>query len=544
MRRTIYKIYTVLGVVCLLVVWYMWNNFNLYVTSRQYEHGYQVVKDYEFAQYEDPSAPAGIRDEYLFRFDRITGAYRELVFFTVHQDVDIFIDGVRVYHMQPAKENAFGRTPGCVWNSVALKEDEAGHTVQVVIYPVYTSLRGVAPTFYYGEKYTIVLDVLFRQLPTLAICAVCMLMGIIFAGYEVYHHRGAKIDSSMIMLGCFAVLISLWKITDNEATYLLLPHKQALYMMPYMMLHLAQVPFVFFVRDLNIGGRERRIWEIPVFASFIGAGASILLQLLRIFDMRQMLWVVHLEILLTSVVTFGMLFYEIRRRGLTGKLRVHAVALSVCAVGMLSDLVAYYLTDGMKGTFFAVLGFTVYIGVLGAYSLRNTKALISIGEKAVQFEEKAYHDQLTGLNNRTAYADYTNREDFSPQRCIIAVFDLNNLKKCNDILGHEKGDIYIKECARIIQDTFGDIGHCYRMGGDEFCAILENISLETCQKRMQQMNKAVEERNRRNPEIKMGIAYGYEMFDGRIDYNLNDTSRRADKKMYARKFEMKQEESR
>lgn len=49
--------------------------------------------------------------------------------------------------------------------------------------------------------------------------------------------------------------------------------------------------------------------------------------------------------------------------------------------------------------------------------------------------------------------------------------------------------------------------------------------------------------SQRNPEIKMGIAYSYDMFDNRIDHNINDTSRRADKKMYDRKFKTKQEES-
>ena len=83
----------------------------------------------------------------------------------------------------------------------------------------------------------------------------------------------------------------------------------------------------------------------------------------------------------------------------------------------------------MRSMIFAMLGFVVYIAVLGVYSFRSTREMINIGVKAMQFEQKAYHDQLTGLNNRMAYADYTNRDEFSPQRCIIAVFDLNNLKK-------------------------------------------------------------------------------------------------------------------
>lgn len=543
-KKYTFILYLILAVLFFLVVFRTWSKYGVYTTSRQYRHGYQTIRNYEYERYEDPQAPAGVRQEFRFPVDKVTGAYRELVFFTKHQNVYVYVDGVQVYYICPAQGNRFGKTPGGVWNSIAFEEGEEGSEILVVTYPVYKGMTAKKPTFYYGEKFEIVLHVLSQQLPALFICFICILLGILFIVYEFYHHKDVeKVEGNLSMLGIFAIVIALWKLTDSEIAYLLFPDQHAMYLVPCFLLHLGMVPFILFAKGLNIGVRSRKFWDICVCASMGIALITTLLQIFNIYDLRETLWVVHLEIIALLALFFGMALYEIRHRGMTEKLRLHMIALPICAVGVILDMAFYYTVSSNRSGFFAILGFAIYTVILGLDSIKAIKELISIGVQAKHFEQKAYHDQLTGLNNRMAYADYTNRDEFSPQRCIIAVFDLNNLKKCNDILGHEKGDIYIRECADIIKDTFQDIGQCYRMGGDEFCVLMEQVSLETCHKRMKQMEELVVQRNQRNPEIKMGIAYGYDMFDNRIDHNINDTSRRADKKMYDRKFKMKQEEN-
>ena len=124
------------------------------------------------------------------------------------------------------------------------------------------------------------------------------------------------------------------------------------------------------------------------------------------------------------------------------------------------------------------------------------------------------------------------------------MFYLNKLKKCNDTLGHEKGDRYIRCSADLIQQVFGDIGKCYRMGGDEFCVLLKGVPQEECAKRVQRLKNRVDESNRENPdEFPIQIACGYKIYDSKLDFDLGDTLRRADKMMYHEKFVMKQQAS-
>ena len=78
---------------------------------------------------------------------------------------------------------------------------------------------------------------------------------------------------------------------------------------------------------------------------------------------------------------------------------------------------------------------------------------------------------LTDMYNRNSYDEWV-KENVQMPGTLIITFDLNNLKYCNDTLGHAIGDDYIKNAAGIIAEIFGNFGNCYRIGGDEFCVVI------------------------------------------------------------------------
>ena len=61
--------------------------------------------------------------------------------------------------------------------------------------------------------------------------------------------------------------------------------------------------------------------------------------------------------------------------------------------------------------------------------------------------------------------------------CAFVFGDVNGLKRMNDVHGHEAGDVLIKTVARIMQraQQGAGEGHVFRMGGDEFLMIVEQI---------------------------------------------------------------------
>lgn len=85
-------------------------------------------------------------------------------------------------------------------------------------------------------------------------------------------------------------------------------------------------------------------------------------------------------------------------------------------------------------------------------------------------------DKLSGLLNRQAFMEkieeYKKKEIEADTACIS--FDLNGLKRLNDTNGHFAGDTLLMAASTALDDTFGNIGDVYRVGGDEFVAIVHH----------------------------------------------------------------------
>lgn len=78
-------------------------------------------------------------------------------------------------------------------------------------------------------------------------------------------------------------------------------------------------------------------------------------------------------------------------------------------------------------------------------------------------------DALTGLLNHSTYLRKI--EDLSPGTYLI-LFDVDRFKAINDTFGHLVGDQCLIHIAKIIRTVYSPFGSCYRIGGDEFAAIV------------------------------------------------------------------------
>lgn len=86
---------------------------------------------------------------------------------------------------------------------------------------------------------------------------------------------------------------------------------------------------------------------------------------------------------------------------------------------------------------------------------------------------KSLTDRMTGLFNRAAHDIMLAEYDSLPRNFVYISFDLNGLKAANDTYGHAAGDELIIGAAHCIDKCFSDYGKAFRVGGDEFAAILE-----------------------------------------------------------------------
>lgn len=96
----------------------------------------------------------------------------------------------------------------------------------------------------------------------------------------------------------------------------------------------------------------------------------------------------------------------------------------------------------------------------------------------------AYKDQLTGLFSRAQfYISIDKLIKRSAQRnkqFSLLYIDLDNFKNINDSLGHDIGDVLIKECAKRLETTCRNIDFIARLSGDEFCIIVDDTESNMC----------------------------------------------------------------
>lgn len=154
-------------------------------------------------------------------------------------------------------------------------------------------------------------------------------------------------------------------------------------------------------------------------------------------------------------------------------------------------------------------------------------------------------DPLTSLKNRIAYENAKMNlsaryiaGDIQP--FAVAMFDVNNLKEVNDLLGHEKGDLYIRYASSLICNTFKH-SPVFRIGGDEFVAIVSNSDYDQRFELLKQFREsvAIVASGELPEKEKVSVASGMADFDKFTKDDFDAIFRIADEEMYKNKKEMK-----
>lgn len=152
-------------------------------------------------------------------------------------------------------------------------------------------------------------------------------------------------------------------------------------------------------------------------------------------------------------------------------------------------------------------------------------------ENETEMLNLSYRDSLTGLYNRRSLTTKI-QELEKEQNLGIIYFDINGLKFMNDAFGHEDGDKLIVTIVKEIESVIPQDSLVFRFGGDEFIAIIKNLTL----KRNELLaNKIVSNlSSKKINEISISLSYGVAV--RHKSENIEDTIKRAEDNMYENKI--------
>ena len=501
------------------------------------ESSFEVLTDCEITAYKNENSPTGITQAYKCHLQDIPAYNGCVTFYLVHQETEVYLDDELIYQLS-ISDDSLSKTPGYEWAEVYVNEEDEGKELTILVHPVYQTSLANRLEIYFGDLNAIRDYLMISNLPVILISTLAIILGVVFIVFYVANIKNEELDRSIFMLGTFSIIAGIWKICDMNAAPIIFSNSLALSSIAITAITMMIVPFLTFIQH-QLNKDTSRIWPIASICCSIISCGIVILQLCGIADLRETLTTSHIMIVITIIFVMINVIREAGRTKFSSKMKLTAACCLLCILGVIIDLAVYYYSGNSGNMIYCLLAFLIYAALMGLMSAKETRRLIDRGHQADHFENLAFHDTLTGLYNRAFYYEFLKQNNVYRENCFIIMMDVNDLKLCNDTMGHDWGDELLINSAKLIKEAF-PIGECLRMGGDEFCVLLPESSEAECKLCLNTFDELLEKFNETNKDaFPVSIAYGYANYVKKIDLDFSDTLRRADKMMYQMKMDMK-----
>ncbi len=121
----------------------------------------------------------------------------------------------------------------------------------------------------------------------------------------------------------------------------------------------------------------------------------------------------------------------------------------------------------------------------------------SLLEANARLAALASHDALTGLKNRRAFEERMVEElariRRTGQPVTLLLLDIDHFKSFNDSFGHPRGDVVLRDVARLLSRAIRDTDIAARYGGEEFAIVLPNTGIEGAYEMGERLRRTIEE---------------------------------------------------
>ena len=399
--------------------------------------------------------------------------------------------------------------------------------------PGLPSSKPISPGNFGAEVRQYVLENLF----SIVFCIVALMVGFIIDIYGLALRRNIsslKIDSgTAIMLGLFIMVSSIWVLTDSKTLAVFTTDyggtldKNTIVFISYVSFMLLPIIFISFLQHIIPTGNTLRVIEGLFILNLSTFVVLIIFNLSK--DFYFLLLMIH-HALLYILLIVGTVFCIRNFRHSEDKqerLLLRCVLLFMLFGGA---ALAVFLFDFRR--LYVIIygvGFVILIWYMSQLTLHKILSAYNQSVKAELYKSMAYTDILTDIKNRNAFITEQYDRPVKKTTCCI-IMDINKLNWVNDTLGHSYGDELIRRSAKVVHDSFSDIGVCYRIGGDEFAVVCQDTDESSVKNTLEKMNYLIAAANSGSePAISLACSYAFGSND---TDKFMDLFHRADKNMY------------
>lgn len=421
--------------------------------------------------------------------------------------------------------------------TATLPKDYDGETVEFIYENTYNGTYHIGEV-YKGDADSVFLYHCYKDGFNIAVILTMIILLILCIGVSLYLKKiHVEEEKRFRDIGMFLLICCIWLAMDSSLAHTLAGSSPVLCYLSFYAFMLLSVPALHFVKHTDA---MQEHWEIDliIYAFYADVIIQSFLCYLGLFNMVDMLWVTHLLLFTGGVLLVRALWVEYRKNAVP-ELRTILYSVAVLVAGGLLAVFAYWTLHVTRYEVIFEIGIILFIIMLLRALIITMVQNLNYRTENLVYQRLSREDGLTGMLNRRSFEDLLQEleTNLSMYQSLYLIFmDVNNLKPVNDTYGHQVGDELIIAGGRCIEKAYGKLGKCFRIGGDEFCAVLPDIS-DTAEELAARLDAEVDLYNKTAVKCHVSIARGISNIrDSKGDLKtISDWKMEADLKMYENK---------
>ena len=484
--------------------------------------------------------PVGIDGTARIYHNYVAYNRRTICFFTHHQNAVLFLNGIELYRFTLEGNPPWLKSFRSLYHIVNLPIVQDS-TVCLEVDGLIKEREGEFNEVYMGDRSTILYRLMTNRADKLGLGISLAIFGVIvmllgFTTISSVNSEGR--DLSLVYLGMTGLCLGVWQLEESRCLQFFFGN-QALHWCLEYMLQFGILSFaLLFIRSVT---PVRMTGVTNVFTGIIlyFAGLELVLQLTGTLQITSSALLLYILFISLSFYIAFLIVFTLKFSNRLLKL-VFCVSMGVSILLFLTVILMGSKRSKNSTDFWLTVALIFMFFSLSVVVYQKTLEKFETMKEAKLYEKLALVDFNTGVSSKTAWFYLVEKFDYETHvgriYCLI-MFDMNNLKKLNDTLGHLVGDKVINAFCDCMRETFGDKGEIYRIGGDEFICLLEGMDEDDVKKLLAEFDRRVA--NQKETDHKFTVAYGWTMFKPRSRDDFIAAQQRADSLMYDMKKRMK-----
>ncbi|MBO5302821.1 MAG: GGDEF domain-containing protein [Lachnospiraceae bacterium] len=450
-----------------------------------------------------------------------------MMFHTYDSYVEVYAGEELIYHF--GEEPLIGKSPGSYYHFVKIPYRLERNSLSIFIHTVYPRKFQMEYEFYVGNAGEIIVNLVRGEMFGIVTNIIMLMFGVVVCLLHFIESREKLGSGRNLYLGLMILTFVVWLNSSLFFSQILFKNPVFQYYLTYFSLYM--LPFLFLLYVESMHPKLHCRVEFSLCLAVICLNCLMHLAGIRDFTENGTLFAATLGVSLTYLlIRIVKNFYQSKTLWL---------GVFIFSAFVMMNIVVFILrAKFVNHMFFTRVGLICYMLFSVWTGVRQMLQEMALAKETSMLKAIAYEDNLTKSGNRYAFEKELKKAKL--EKMAMVSMDLNNLKSCNDNYGHACGDAFIRMAAYFLHEVFGE--GVYRIGGDEFVALVENMSeSEFFAKRIHLQERLDKYNARKESPVDLEIACGYAAYE-EGDLSYEDILKRADAKMYCDKKMLKNRE--